>query len=360
MDDFNLNTIQESRAEWCEQFILIVKPYIMDGFDDIFNESVKLCRSRNQSDKYLITFQNMICQIPKWSQTTIEREVNRIIEKSHCSYLEVILTTVHIAQLKILSAIRAGQKQKKVDIEIPSLLEFIHKVYINVGREIHKNAYLYVINSEKFPVSGLQIKKNRHQIEGLIKEGILETFRKTIPIDKIIKAYLEPSEEEEIYVKTEEQYIYNTPSEQNSNNISILPSTATINEEISSTTLPTNTIIDDKSNIEIPLETDLLMHDINKLPENMIDTTDSNILLPNSDEQNKKQLSFNDIDSVHENNGNNIISIDAPKNIERLEEISQLRKNEQSNNQISDDFINVSDEHIPSNFSLPELYDEDI
>jgi hypothetical protein len=212
MDDFNLNTIQESRAEWCEQIIMIIRPYVLEGFDDIFKNACQISRERKMMNEYLTTFQRMILQIPKWSQTTIENETKRIIEKSHCSYLEVLLSTTYIAQLKILTAIRAGLKSKKIDIDIPSLSDFIHKVYINAGRELYKNVYLFVISTDKYHISPLDIQKNRRKIELIVKEGILETFRKIIPIDKIIKAYLEPTEEEEVSVNIEEKMIYNTPN----------------------------------------------------------------------------------------------------------------------------------------------------
>ena len=45
-------------------------------------------------------------------------------------YLEDLITCVHIVQLKALTSIRVGQKQKQIDISIPKLEAFIHKIYI--------------------------------------------------------------------------------------------------------------------------------------------------------------------------------------------------------------------------------------
>ena len=86
-------------------------------------------------------FQNLITRIPKWNPSIIEQDRKRIIERSGCGYLEELVTCVHIIQLKLLTAMRVGQKQKKIDINIPKLDDFIHKIYINVARKIYKNEH---------------------------------------------------------------------------------------------------------------------------------------------------------------------------------------------------------------------------
>ena len=101
MDDYNLNSLQESKNEWVSRLVNILTPYILEGFKSIFTESYKLCMENNEEDKYLMTFQNFISRIPRWNPNIIETEVNRIIEKSGCSYLEDLITCVHIIQLKI-------------------------------------------------------------------------------------------------------------------------------------------------------------------------------------------------------------------------------------------------------------------
>ena len=67
----------------------------------------------------------------------------RIEVVSGCKYLEDLITCVHIIQLKALTCIRVGLKQKKIDIDIPSIDKFIHKVYINVARKLYSNVYLF-------------------------------------------------------------------------------------------------------------------------------------------------------------------------------------------------------------------------
>ena len=130
MDDFNLSSLHESKNEWSARLVTILTPLIIDGYKSILDEAIKLCKANKEMDKYLMTFQNFVSRVPKWNPTIIEAEKKRICEKSHCSYLEDLVTCVHIIQLKVLTAMRVGQKQKKIDINIPKLDDFIHKIYI--------------------------------------------------------------------------------------------------------------------------------------------------------------------------------------------------------------------------------------
>ena len=68
MDDFNLNSLSESRNEWISRLMNTMTPYIIEGFKAIFTDSYKLCVENNEEDKYLMTFQNFISRIPKWNE----------------------------------------------------------------------------------------------------------------------------------------------------------------------------------------------------------------------------------------------------------------------------------------------------
>ena len=289
MDDFNVSSLHESRNEWASRLVTILTPALIDGYKSIFDEALKLCKENGEMDKYLMTFQNFISRIPKWNATIIETEKIRICEKSGCSYLEDLITCVHIIQLKILTAMRVGQKQKKIDINIPKLDDFIHKCYIQVARKIYKNVYLFEIN-----IKPLEIQKHKRGLEIIILEAILNTLRESIPVEAILKAYLEETVEEDV---TEE-----------------------IKEQI----------------IEEPA--------VNKL------SNESNFV------NNNNQLSFNNIDSVQDEN-KNITNIEAPKTIDRLEEISELRnsqrKIETNSNSFDDDYngnenikLNITDDSV--------------
>jgi hypothetical protein len=201
MDDFVLGNLQESRNEFCARLINILTPQIMLGLKSIFDEAWRLCMDNDEAPKYLMTFQNFLMRVPKWNTAIIEQEATRIVEKSGCNHIEELITCVHIVQLKMLTCMRAGSKQKKIDIAIPKLSEFIHKVYINTARKVYLNAFLFEKSKQQ-----LQIQKHNRQLEIIVKECILNTVRESIPIEHLLKVYMEDEfiEEDTEVVDTEE------------------------------------------------------------------------------------------------------------------------------------------------------------
>jgi len=293
MDDFNVSSLHESKNEWGSRLLTILTPLLIDGYKSILEEAIKICKDNDEMNKYLMTFQNFISRIPKWNPVIIERERIRICDKSGCIYLEELITCVHIIQLKLLTSMRVGQKQKKIDIHIPKLDDFIHKVYINTARKLYKNIYLFELN-----VAPLQAQKNNREIEVIIQECILNTVRESIPVEAILKAYMDETVEEDIIEEVKEE-IVEEPIKENIN-------------VVTNNRPPTN----------------------NSPPTNNVQPT------------NNSHLSFNDIDYVKDNN-NNIVSVTAPKTLERLEEISEIRAHQRKLSETDDD----DDENVKLNIS---------
>ena len=180
MDDYNISTINESRNEFCIRLINILLPCIIEGFKSIYNEAYDLAVSTDSEEKYLMTYQNLLINIPRWSEEIVEKEVKRISESSGCNYISDLLTCVHITHLKSLTCIRPGLKQKKINIDIPNINSFIHKVYINIARKLYVNIYLF----EK-DIPPLIIQKNNRELEIIIKECTMNTIRDNIPVEQI-------------------------------------------------------------------------------------------------------------------------------------------------------------------------------
>ena len=206
MDDFSLNSLQESRNEWCSRLITVLTPCIIDGVKSIFEESWKLCVENDEKTKYLMTFQNFLSRVPKWNPSIISQECSRIKEKSNCTYISDLITCVHIIQLKMLSCMRVGTKQKKVDVNIPSLDDFVHHIYINAARKIYTNVYLFEMG-----ISSLKSQKNSRELEIIIKECILQTVRETIPVEELLKLYMNETVENATEVHEREEIISQEP-----------------------------------------------------------------------------------------------------------------------------------------------------
>ena len=288
MDDYSVSSLQESRNEWCARLINILTPLVIEGVKSIFNESLTLCQNNNEDEKYLMTFQNFLGRIPKWNTTIVEEETKRITEKSNCGYLNDLISCVHIIQLKSLTCMRVGNKQKKVDIAVPSLSDFIHKVYINTARKMYTNIYLFERN-----INPLQIQKHNRELELIIREQILNTIRDNIPVENILKVYLDETIEDDVEVVEKEEIISTEPVEEETK------------EE-------TNEEPDDEQGEEQDEKQDgeyaTTTHTDTKLTDDAIES----------------MIQFNDIDEAI--SVDKIISeIDAPKTEDRLEQISQAR-----------------------------------
>ena len=299
MDDFSISSLHESKNEWASRLITILTPLIIEGYKCIFDEALKLCKENNEMDKYLMTFQNFISRVPRWNASIIDQEKKRIVEKSCCAYLEDLITCVHIIQLKILTSMRVGSKQKKIVITIPKVEEFIHKTYINVARKLYKNVYLYELN-----ISPLQIQKHNRELEIIVQECILNTIRESIPVESILKAYMDETVEEEVTEEIKEETIEDDP-----------------------------------------------------LP---IATGGANEGDPLSD---SSKISFNNVDFVRDEN-NNEVKIDAPKTLERLEELSDFRQKQKMLESDSDDDddnskLIISDQSVDLNMTDFQSVDND-
>lgn len=296
MDDYLIPNLNDSRNEWCERLIYILLPHINEGIKSIFNEAYKMCVENNEHVKYLLTFQNLLSKIPQWNSVIIQEEVQRIINKSGCNYISDLITCVHIIQLKVLTCIRVGNKQKKIDLSIPKLDHFIHSIYIHVARKIYANVYLYERGAT---ITSLKIQQYNREIELIIRECIMTTIRESIPTEQIVRAYLDESveHEEEVFIENmENPAIHNNRNgngegegfERNTNN--------TGREETEEGENPKS------------METE---------PPSVVPTI-SNI---NDNEEPTTTLKFNDIDYMIDEKG--VKSQEhAPKNLDRLEEIS--------------------------------------
>ena len=296
MDDFNTASLHESKNEWGVRLINIMCPLVIEGFRSIFEESCKLCKDNGEMDKYLMTFQNFIARIPKWNATIVAQERKRIVDKSGCTYLEELVTCVHIVQLKILTTMRVGQKQKKIDINIPKLDDFIHKAYVNSARKLYKNVYLFEIG-----IAALQMQKNHREMEMIVQECILNAVRESIPVESILRAYMEESVEEELVPAPQAPQAVNAPQAPQAVNAPHAPQVA----------------------------------------GNVVESLPSVGDKPHS-------LKFNDNDSAISTDNHEEI-INAPKTIERLEEISDARYNQrkmEAEMEEDEDKIKISDQNV--------------
>jgi hypothetical protein len=323
MDDFVISNLHESRNEWCGRLVTLLSPLVIEGIKSIFNESWKMCSDSGEMSKYLMTFQNLLARVPKWNSVILEEEKNRIIERSGCNYLEDLITCVHIIQLKVLTCIRVGNKQKKIDISIPKLDHFLHRVYIHVARKVYSNVYLFERN-----ISDLQVQKHHRELEIMVQECILTAIRESIPTESIIRAYMDENQEEE-----EEEIIEAIPEEEDKKN-----------QEEGKTENKEGDQNGDKSESTATEQEEVRVEELPPVlsVENL------------NDDKVVTKLSFNDVDDASDGT-----SINAPKTIERLEQISEERNIQRKLEEEEDDDQERVNIHMDDDVVLDDVFDLD-
>jgi hypothetical protein len=315
MDDYNISSLQESNNEWVSRLVSILTPCIISGCNSIYKEAYQLCIDNEEEDKYLMTFQNFLSRIPKWNTEIVAKEVERITNTSGCDYLEDLITCVHVIQLKALTCIRVGMEHRAIDIEIPKLDAFIHKVYILLARKLYTNVYLY-----EESIAPLDQQRNNREMEIMVRECILEAVRESIPIESILKAYLDKTVEEnvETVVTTisepepapvaESEQAQQTTSEEGNGNV-------TVNTDTSK-----NTPVEGAG--DITATTNFTESEVKVTPHTIVQmpfepTSEGS---PSSPEP-TKQLTFSNIDQA-QGLDKVVENVHAPKDVTTLERIS--------------------------------------
>jgi hypothetical protein len=312
MDDNNPTALRESQFEWAAYLVNTLHPHIFDGIWSIYQEAEKICKDTDEPEKYLMTFQNFLARIPKWNPEIIQTEVSRIVDKSRCTYINDLLTCVHIVHLKILTAIRPSKTQKKINIDIPSMNPFIHKVYIILSRVLYENIYLF-----EQGVPPLVFQKNRREINSIIKTAILDAVRDSIPVSQLLKSYLDESTE---IVKDDIKQ-------------------ADVKEEVKEEKVEVDEVKpEEKVKVDEVKVEDIGVEEV-KVEEVKVEEVKTQEV---KDDKNK-HLSFSNVDYAVTTD-NRKETIDAPKDLDTLQEISEKRYAARKAEE--DDTIKISDEVV--------------
>ena len=83
-----------------------------------------------------------------------------------------------------------------------NMIYVTEKTYINLARKIYVNVYLF----EK-DIQPLQIQKHNRELEIIVKECILNTIRDSIPLENILKIYLDETQETDVEIEEHKEVI---------------------------------------------------------------------------------------------------------------------------------------------------------
>ena len=174
----NNATLVEAKKAYTNQLISLITPQVYEGIKDLYE-----CAKKNMKGKNVRhSFQIELSGVSVWNQLIIDNETERIIKNTNCGYLDKLVTVIFINSTKILATAYIGaQNTNTLEISVPKLSHFIHRVYIETAKEFYKNPFLL---DEKLRPRERQ-DNLRSSIEA-IKFGIEQAILRLLPIGEIL------------------------------------------------------------------------------------------------------------------------------------------------------------------------------
>jgi hypothetical protein len=183
--DFVKQTLRENLTR-------VLVPHVADGLWSIYDNAKKAAERNKQPDQVLTTFQNLLTQIPKWSEEILSKEVDRIAKASKCDYIEDLLLGVFVSYIRAFASLQqVDSTHVDIQFERPTVEKFIHTFYKAGARSSWSAAYLF----KTIGVSSEQQARNRRDIETMLAASLNEVIDSFIPWKDISKAYFRAREE---------------------------------------------------------------------------------------------------------------------------------------------------------------------
>lgn len=329
-------TIVDAKDIYTDYLLYVLTPLIYEGLLSIYDYSYEKEQNIIELEKnnpklknpgIAILFQHFLSSIEKWTDSLIESETQRIIDNSKCSDIfddlvkAVIKShiTVLTYSLKDKTQIIEAKLHENVDIKT-----FIHKCYLECSRIFYDHPLLFW---HKFP--NHERKENQTKIYYLIKIGIKNGIKKSLPMKSILNLYLNndhyDSQDDlnnEKYLNVKQLLEQENNSEMNGGDVKILDSDDTYNPNDFN-----NNLINDDVNDNIEFD----IYD-NDLHDNLIKRPNMN------DEISKLIYGKNDLETVNDtfNHSNSIIE----QKISSHNSSHQSNHNENNENNNEDKYDN--------------------
>jgi hypothetical protein len=169
-----------------ENLTRVLVPHVADGLWSIYENAKTVCDRNGQPEKTLQTFQNLLTSVPKWSEDTLEKEVDRISIASKCEYIEDLLLGVFVSYIRAFASLQqTDATHVNIEFDRPSLSKFIQALYTASARKCWSQAFMFnTIN-----VPSTQQARNRRDIETMLESTVGEVIDSFIPWREISKAY---------------------------------------------------------------------------------------------------------------------------------------------------------------------------
>jgi hypothetical protein len=176
----NVSVLVAARDEYIEQLKCIIVPLLVQGFNSIYQDALKISGGK----RVIWKFQELLKQIPQWNQSILQEESKRI--KKKCGYIMDIVTAIFVTNVKILASVRLKGSRQDIRVKIPTSDIFIHSIYIESAHQIFYNPFLFYHRTSSFG----DRHQNNEYIKSIIENSVVRSIHDHLPFDDILQKYL--------------------------------------------------------------------------------------------------------------------------------------------------------------------------
>jgi len=171
-----LNVLVEAKKEYLNQLCMLMVPFIIEAFADMYQEADKMSKGR----RVLLQYQQLLKDVPNWNDSIIKKHAD--VHTNSCSWFNDLLAAVFVSFVKILSSVRLKTENKKISVKLPTIEIFVHSCYINVAKDIYKDPYVFHDEMSTY--------ERDDKLTARIVSAIELTIKDLIPIQQILKTYM--------------------------------------------------------------------------------------------------------------------------------------------------------------------------
>lgn len=172
----NLNILVEAKREYMEQLCILICPAMIDVFDEMFQESIKLSKGRMVLEKYQV----LLKDVKEWSQMMAKQNTDEIANR--CAWFKDLVAAVFVSSVKILSAVRLSKDSKKFSMKLPTNEIFIHQCFKKAAKDLYQNPYVFTDNQTEHDRNDKLYDRFAICVESAVKE--------LIPVQQILQTYM--------------------------------------------------------------------------------------------------------------------------------------------------------------------------
>lgn len=176
--------IQETYTDY---LVDILTPVIFEGLQSIYKVAKANALAAKKPNDILRTFQELVQDITDWNREKLVRETERIKMATHTvGYFDDLVFVVCKCNVMLLSySDNVASPTLSAFFERFDPVDFIHRCYIECGKDAHNCPYLFYDEVEP-----LEVKRSHLVLASKIKEAIQRAIRKILPYETLVKEFL--------------------------------------------------------------------------------------------------------------------------------------------------------------------------